>query len=240
MCGASCKFAEKLTLSRLPKHCGCGQQWRAMPFTFYFRLQQLDGSHAAECGPERVCRSARPASRFANRTMSQLGGSIVEDMEETADASISQRASFLQSRRCPNFWVFISSGTSSEHMPRVLVCPLASPSCPVQASIYHLRGSPGMLVPRIFPPSTGSALRPNSTTAVASGNSCCYLQLLTVLRLLLRSQSATGVGSQQGLCVPSPPENLSEGEDESSHTGAFTTPASGIGLPQVVLLFPHA
>lgn len=87
----------------------------------------------------------------------------------------------------------------------------------------------------IFPPGTGPALRPDSITAVASGNSCCYLQPLTSLRLLLRSQSATGVGSQQGLCLPCAPENLSEGEDESSHTAAFTTPASGTGLPQVFL-----
>jgi len=44
-----------------------------------------------------------------------------------------------------------------------------------------------------------------------------------------RSLSATGFAPQQGPYLPYSPETLSEGEDESSHTGA---PAAAAGLPQ--------
>lgn len=46
-----------------------------------------------------VHRSGRPASRFAGRLSPQLGASVVHDVEDAADVSMSLRASMLHSRR---------------------------------------------------------------------------------------------------------------------------------------------
>ena len=215
----------------------CDQQWNV--FHLFCRFEQLNRSYTAERGHKRLCRSARPASRFANRTASQLGGK--------------HRGGYGGDCRCKHQPARLLPPLPQ--VPRRLGLHLIWHSCNAHASCL---GCAHCLAVLSSHPSftSGNHLKwlcracshpppelhcaPNSTTATAPGNSYRYLQSLTVLRLLLRSQSATGVGSQQGLCLPCPPENLSEGEDESSHTGAFTTPASGIGPPQVFLPFPHA